>query len=51
MIGVVIPYFQRMPGLLNRALRSVAAQEGQHPLQVYVVDDTSPVPAEGGGEG
>lgn len=47
MIGVVIPYFQRMPGLLNRALRSVAAQEGQHPLQVYVVDDTSPVPAEG----
>lgn len=47
MIGVVIPYFQRTPGLLNRALRSIAAQAGQHPLHVYVVDDSSPVPAEG----
>lgn len=47
MIGVVIPYFQRTPGLLNRALRSVAAQEGQHSLHVYVVDDSSPVPADG----
>jgi len=47
MIGVVIPYFQRTPGLLNRALRSIAAQQGQHSLQVYVVDDSSPVPADG----
>ena len=40
-IGVVIPYFQRQPGLLQRALRSVAAQ--QHPAaQVVVVDDGSP---------
>jgi len=46
-IGVVIPYFQRKPGLLNRALRSIAAQEGEHRLRVYVVDDASPVPAEG----
>jgi len=46
MIGVVIPYFQRTPGLLNRALKSVAAQEGQHLIHVYVVDDSSPVPAD-----
>ncbi len=46
MIGIVIPYYQKLPGLLNRALRSIAAQEGQHQLRVYVVDDESPVPAE-----
>ena len=46
MIGVVIPYFQRTAGLLNRALRSVAAQTGCQPFHVYVVDDSSPVPAE-----
>lgn len=46
MIGVVIPFFQRKPGLLNRALCSVAAQAGQHPLRVYIVDDTSPISAE-----
>jgi succinoglycan biosynthesis protein ExoW len=45
-IGVVIPYFQRKPGLLNRALCSVAAQAGGNPLRVYIVDDTSPIPAE-----
>jgi succinoglycan biosynthesis protein ExoW len=47
MIGVVIPYYQKSTGLLNRALRSVAAQEGRHQLRVYVVDDASPIPAEG----
>jgi succinoglycan biosynthesis protein ExoW len=40
-IGVVIPYFQRDPGLLHRALSSVAAQE-HSPIQVVVVDDGSP---------
>jgi len=40
-IGVVIPYFQRDPGLLHRALSSVAAQE-YSPVQVVVVDDGSP---------
>src|ERR1700757_3483169 len=40
-IGVVIPYFQREPGLLHRALISVAAQE-HSPVQVVVVDDGSP---------
>ena len=40
-IGVVIPYFQRDPRLLQRALDSVAAQE-YRPVQVVVVDDGSP---------
>jgi succinoglycan biosynthesis protein ExoW len=44
-IGVVIPYFQREAGLLQRALASVAAQEFA-PAQVIVVDDGSPHPAQ-----
>lgn len=39
--GVVIPYFQRQAGLLQRALSSVCAQE-YRPIQVVVVDDGSP---------
>lgn len=46
MIGVVIPYYQRKPGLLNRTLRSIQAQVGRQALRVYVVDDSSPLPAE-----
>lgn len=46
MIGVVIPYFQREPGILRRALASIATQRGGAlPLHVVVVDDASPVPA------
>ena len=44
-IAVVIPYFQREPGLLAGALRSVAAQDVDAELRVLVVDDGSPVPA------
>ena len=40
-IGVIIPYFQRDAGLLQRALNSVAAQE-HSPVKVVVVDDGSP---------
>jgi succinoglycan biosynthesis protein ExoW len=48
MICVVIPYFQRQSGVLRKALLSVAAQQGcTHQVQVLVVDDASPVPAEG----
>jgi succinoglycan biosynthesis protein ExoW len=44
-IAVVIPYFQREPGLLCRALESVVAQE--YPAsQVVVVDDGSPQTSE-----
>jgi len=46
MIGIVIPFFQRTPGLLNRALLSIAAQEGAQQFHVYVVDDSSPVSVE-----
>ena len=45
-IAVVIPYFQREPGLLAGALRSVAAQDVDAQLRVVVVDDESPVPAQ-----
>jgi succinoglycan biosynthesis protein ExoW len=44
MIGVVIPYFQRTPGLLARAMTSVANQ-CRRDLRIYVVDDGSPRPA------
>jgi succinoglycan biosynthesis protein ExoW len=46
MITVVIPYFQRQPGVLRKALASIAAQSDcPLPVQVIVVDDASPVPA------
>jgi succinoglycan biosynthesis protein ExoW len=46
MINVVIPYFQRQPGVLRRALSSVMAQHdcGRR-IHVVIVDDGSPVPA------
>lgn len=44
-IGVVIPFFQRSPGLLERALCSVLEQESAGELEVVVVDDGSPLPA------
>ena len=43
-IAVLIPYFQREPGLLRRALDSLAAQE-HRPAQVVVIDDGSPCSA------
>lgn len=46
MITVVIPYFQRQPGILRKALASVLTQQGcEWPVHVVVVDDASPVPA------
>lgn len=44
-IAVIIPYFQRMPGLLSRALQSVFSQYNGKQMHVIVVDDESPVPA------
>ena len=47
MITVVIPYFQRSPGVLQKALASVAAQQAcPLPVHMIVVDDASPVPAQ-----
>lgn len=45
-IQVVIPYFQREPGILQRALRSVFCQAGVDAVSVVVVDDASPVSAD-----
>lgn len=46
-IAVVIPHFQRRPGLLPTALRSVFAQSLAHRICVVICDDSSPSPAEG----
>jgi succinoglycan biosynthesis protein ExoW len=45
MITVVIPYYQHSPGILRKALASIAAQQGcALPVHVIVVDDASPAP-------
>lgn len=44
-VAIVIPYFQRKPGILSKAVRSVLAQEGGVDWQLIIVDDASPVPA------
>lgn len=46
MIAVVIPFYQRQPGILAKALRSVFRQQHVENVTVYVVDDASPVTAE-----
>lgn len=46
MITVIIPYYQRTPGILAKALASIAAQQNcPLPVHVIVVDDASPAPA------
>ena len=44
-IAVIIPYFQRTPGLLARAIGSVMAQKDIDDIHIVVVDDESPVSA------
>ena len=44
-LSVVIPFFQRQPGLLSRAVASVRAQTGVEPPRILVTDDASPAPA------
>ena len=43
--SVIIPYYQREPGVLRRALNSVFTQSHQD-FDVIVVDDSSPLPVE-----
>jgi len=43
--SVVIPYYQREPGVLQRALASVFSQSHQD-FDVIVIDDSSPLPVE-----
>jgi succinoglycan biosynthesis protein ExoW len=44
--AVVIPFYQRNPGILGKALRSIWSQQGVGDVHVIVVDDASPCPAE-----
>ena len=45
MITVIIPYYQKSPGILSKALVSIAAQQScPQPVHVIVVDDASPAP-------
>jgi succinoglycan biosynthesis protein ExoW len=44
-VAVVIPYFQKKPGILARAIASALQQDGGVALDIIVVDDASPVPA------
>jgi len=44
-IAVIIPFYQRTPGILIRAVRSVFEQSGVSGFQIIVVDDGSPIPA------
>jgi succinoglycan biosynthesis protein ExoW len=43
-VAVIIPYYQRDPGILRRALDSVRGQELPDAVRVhvYLVDDGSP---------
>jgi succinoglycan biosynthesis protein ExoW len=43
--SVIIPYYQREPGILQRALKSVFAQSHAD-FDIIVVDDSSPLPVE-----
>lgn len=45
-LTVIIPFYQKEPGILRRALTSVFAQEFRD-LDVIVVDDESPYPPDG----
>lgn len=44
-VCVVIPFFQRERGPLNRAVRSVLSQTYDSPITICVIDDGSPVNA------
>jgi succinoglycan biosynthesis protein ExoW len=44
-MAVVIPYYQRQPGLLQACVGSILAQQSVPPCEVIVVDDSSPHPA------
>jgi succinoglycan biosynthesis protein ExoW len=43
--SVIVPFFQREPGILRKAVASALAQEGVATPRVIVVDDGSPVAA------
>ena len=44
-VAVLIPYFQRQPGILQATVRSVLAQQGCDDYAIIIVDDGAPVSA------
>ncbi len=44
--AVVIPFFQRKPGLLANAIRSALSQVDAGPITIVVCDDASPIDAD-----
>lgn len=44
-IAVIIPFFQRTPGLLAQCVQSILEQPDAPPYQIIVVDDGSPIAA------
>jgi succinoglycan biosynthesis protein ExoW len=45
-VAVIIPYFQRKPGLLTTCVKSVLEQSGGHDCRVVIGDDESPISAD-----
>jgi len=47
-LAVIIPFYQSKKGLLVQALRSALLQKGEQlSVHVFVIDDASPIPADG----
>jgi succinoglycan biosynthesis protein ExoW len=44
-IAVIIPFYQKKPGILRKAIVSALAQESDAETTIIVIDDASPVPA------
>lgn len=44
-VAIVIPYYQRQPGVLRRAVQSILGQDYRAPFHLIIVDDASPHPA------
>jgi succinoglycan biosynthesis protein ExoW len=44
-LGVIVPYYQTSPGVLSKAIVSISNQVFTGPINVYIVDDGSPIPA------
>lgn len=44
-IAVVVPFYQKRPGILKKAVDAAFAQKGVAPFKIIIVDDASPVSA------
>lgn len=44
-LGVIVPYYQTSSGVLSKAIVSIINQVYKESINVYVVDDGSPIPA------